>query len=394
MNLRAMRNGVFETIDFIDMGQVALSGAYRSIWVIGGRQVVSETDGMLIIAQGDDVRFENDLKALEHEGFSGPLESWDASGWSTLGVIGGKMTGMSPPRFAFTGPTLTRPPISLRPGSLHFAGSDHKSLPRWLKPDPKVADTMGWRAWLWHGGHERLVSPHHHALWDKPYLGAAYWADGDGALRGSAGIHARLVPRHWKIVGWPDDSSSSDLDPNPALVTGIVERFGRYVLGTEGWRAEQVIIRELMAPSTEIGLALERVYPDVIVHYPDQIEEGDLSCKSVKSSELEKGNRSALPLLPRSPAPPPSPSPDDLFQQSFLLGLMQPQILPPPSVIALPSPPDPLKAMRTPMITYTYDGDPRAGSSAMAKQMTWLAVLWLLCAAGWFFGLALLRLHA
>src|SRR5258707_15280438 len=51
------------------------------------------------------------------------------------------------------------------------------------------------------------------------------------------------------------------------LITGIVERFGRYVLGTEGWRAEWVMIRKLKAPSTQIGLLLEQAYPDVEVFY-------------------------------------------------------------------------------------------------------------------------------
>lgn len=206
------------------------------------------------------------------------------------------------------GPSLG---IGVSPFSMAVGASRH--LPRWLKPDPKVPDTFGWRSWVWHTGHELLISPHHMVLWDKPYLGAAYWDDAN-ILRGNAGIHARLVPKHWKILGWPDDDASSGVDENPNLVTGIVERFGRYVLGTNGWRAEQVIIRELMAPSTEIGLALERVYPDVIAN---------------------------------------------------------------------PSPPDKIATIIS----------SREASTAMARRMTWLAILWLCCAAGWFFALTL-RVHA
>ena len=41
----------------------------------------------------------------------------------------------------------------------------------------------------------------------------------------------------------------------------------RFVLGTEGWRAEWVQIRKLAAPTDEIGLALERAFPDVEVIY-------------------------------------------------------------------------------------------------------------------------------
>jgi hypothetical protein len=53
-------------------------------------------------------------------------------------------------------------------------------------------------------------------------------------------------------------------------VIGVVERFGKYVLGTEGWRAEIVVIRKLRAPSTEIGLKLEQAYPEVEVCYEDR----------------------------------------------------------------------------------------------------------------------------
>jgi hypothetical protein len=53
-------------------------------------------------------------------------------------------------------------------------------------------------------------------------------------------------------------------------VHGIVERFGRYEFGTEGWRAEWVVIRELMAPDTKTALALMRKYPDVRVHMQEQ----------------------------------------------------------------------------------------------------------------------------
>ncbi len=109
------------------------------------------------------------------------------------------------------------------------------------------------------------------------------------------------MPKHWKVV--------SELGSNDnCRVCGIVERFGRYVLGTEGWRAEQVVIRELMAPSTEIGLKLEQSYPDVIVHYPDQTNEGEFKWTSEKSSELERGSRSLLPSSQPAPSPPADPN--------------------------------------------------------------------------------------
>lgn len=127
------------------------------------------------------------------------------------------------------------------------------------------------------------------------------WSEAD-AVRGVAGIHAHLVPKHWKIMGTEHAEYVAALDP--MRVHGVVERFGKYVLGTEGWRAEWVVIKELMAPSTKIGLEIEQAYPDVIVHYPE--EEGDTSCELVKSSALGKGNRSTSRPLPLPHPPKPS----------------------------------------------------------------------------------------
>ncbi len=178
--------------------------------------------------------------------------------------------------------------------------------PRWMKADPKVPDTMGWREWFWNEDRGCLMSPSQGTFWETAEHAAIHWDEHD-VVRGVAGIHALMVPRHWKLLnefGWTPLGAQHQA---AITVTGIVERFGKYVLGTEGWRAEQVVIRELLAPNTEIGLKLEQKYPDVIVHYSDQGEE---PCKSEKSSGLEKGSRSLLPSLLPSPvsSPPPSPS--------------------------------------------------------------------------------------
>jgi hypothetical protein len=82
---------------------------------------------------------------------------------------------------------------------------------------------------------------------------------GERGHRGHTGIHARRMPSDWHRAD-PSLTETGNCD-----VHGIVERFGRYVLGTEGWRAEWVVIRELMAPDTETALALLRKYPDVHV---------------------------------------------------------------------------------------------------------------------------------
>jgi hypothetical protein len=108
-----------------------------------------------------------------------------------------------------------------------------------------------------------LVSPIQRTPWQEASLHAERWSD-SAAVRGEAGIHARLVPADWTGA----DPSATEI--GHCDVHGIVERFGRYVLGTEGWRAEWVIIRELMAPDTKTALALMQRYPEVKVHVREQ----------------------------------------------------------------------------------------------------------------------------
>jgi hypothetical protein len=124
-------------------------------------------------------------------------------------------------------------------------------------PSPDAPDTLGWRGWYWNGSW--LISPMQGTEWHVSTLRAEVWAD-NLAVQGVAGIHAMRVPTDWRRARSFGDCK----------VHGIVERFGRFVLGTEGWRAEWVVIRELMAPDTETALALMRKYPDVRVHVKEQ----------------------------------------------------------------------------------------------------------------------------
>jgi hypothetical protein len=128
--------------------------------------------------------------------------------------------------------------------------------------DPDAPDTLGWRAWSWQSG--VLVSPLRRTQWQDGTLKAEQWSDQE-ALRGEAGIHARRMPKDWVRVDARRFPEIGRCD-----VHGIVERFGRYVLGTEGWRAEWVVIRELMAPDTKTALALMQRYPEVKVHVQKQ----------------------------------------------------------------------------------------------------------------------------
>jgi hypothetical protein len=191
--------------------------------------------------------------------------------------------------------------------------------------DRQAPTTLGWRSWIWDEKNRVMLSPTKRTAWPDPELHCEDW-DTSEAVRGVTGIHAHLVPEHWEeaeseyargrlatlaqatataggspgplssnatlsaaqskscgsaISAGPQNASlqgpanssvevlqqTSTYFSSPPIVTGIVERFGRYVLGTEGWRAEWVIVRKLRAPTPEIAEALGRVYPDVeIIH--------------------------------------------------------------------------------------------------------------------------------
>jgi hypothetical protein len=133
--------------------------------------------------------------------------------------------------------------------------------------DPDAPDTLGWRIWDWDAKRQLLRSPHVGTLWHSAELRVERW-DESSVLRGRAGIHARRMPRNWLKAEWGDHDGP--VMRGPHCLRGIVERFGRYVLGTIGWRAEWVVIRKLRAPTTEIGLALESAYPEVEVIYEDR----------------------------------------------------------------------------------------------------------------------------
>lgn len=186
-----------------------------------------------------------------------------------------------------------------------------------LRPDRSKPDTLGWRVWRLKKG--VLHSPDQGTPWKTAILRASNWSDAD-AVRGAAGIHAALLPlADWRLLDGPEGYGNI---ADPFCVSGIVERYGRFVLGTTGWRAEKVVIRELLAKTTEIGLLLEARYPDVKVYYLDQII-GENPCTLVTSSRSVKGNRSTSPSLSKSqqarlsqqaqlsgpPSTPPSPSP-------------------------------------------------------------------------------------
>lgn len=153
-------------------------------------------------------------------------------------------------------------PLLTRKALAHAIRRHRAALPSRLQPD-----TLGWRAWQWDETAKMLRSPHYHTPWPSAGMQAISWTD-KTALRGEAGIHARRLPRDWRLSPWTRPQNSSD-GPQPnegPLVTGIVERYGRYILGETGWRAEHVLIRGLVAPTMAIFTALLQRYPEVPVY--------------------------------------------------------------------------------------------------------------------------------
>lgn len=151
---------------------------------------------------------------------------------------------------------------------------------------PPQPPHMGWRYWSWSPSRRLLISHMYRAVWRDPELTAVNW---DGSEENQhkhrlvAGIHAlRVPPQWWKAKHTDVDACGSRLtrqQPRDGVnvgetapwtddeisVHGIVEYVGSFVLGTDGWRAEHVFIREFLAPTTEIALQLELAFPDIPV---------------------------------------------------------------------------------------------------------------------------------
>lgn len=127
------------------------------------------------------------------------------------------------------------------------------------KPSHRRPETLGWRGWTWDTRQNYLRSPAQGTLWDcGPELRVTDWSEAS-AVRGRAGIHACRLPKgDWRMCRPPSDFMGSD-------IIGLVERFGKFVLGTEGWRAEWVIIRELLVCDDVTAVRVREAYPEIPV---------------------------------------------------------------------------------------------------------------------------------
>lgn len=158
---------------------------------------------------------------------------------------------------------------SFRPGS--WATVDRKEVHSGrLKRLKFLPNTLGWRGWalsqavrVGNADVRYLVSPQQKTQWDGPDMHSKEWNEAE-VVRGTCGIHALLAPELWRNLVWEQADSAG------ATVTGLVERFGRFVLGQDGWRAEWVIVRELLAPDKETAAQLGRAYPEVKIHVDEE----------------------------------------------------------------------------------------------------------------------------
>ena len=126
-----------------------------------------------------------------------------------------------------------------------------------------LPNTLGWRTWHVEAD-GALRSPSYGTRWECAELHADNWLP-IGAVRNVAGIHALLAPECWR-----------DLVPYahaPSCVHGLVERFGQYVLGEDGWRSEWAVVREVSSNDEKTAAKLEQFYPEVKVHFDPDTEE-------------------------------------------------------------------------------------------------------------------------
>src|SRR5579875_912645 len=112
---------------------------------------------------------------------------------------------------------------------------------------------LGLKGWIWDPSANVLRSPFRRTLWPTAALQAHSWSDA-AAVEGETGIHAYHLPRDWRRAWWQAE---------PWLVLGLVERFGRAVVGPTGWRAEHVVIRALIVPTPAWLSPLQLRYPGI-----------------------------------------------------------------------------------------------------------------------------------
>lgn len=137
-----------------------------------------------------------------------------------------------------------------------------EAIKRWRRndsrPSYKRPDTLGWRTFDWHPNKRCMQSGVQGTLWLDPEMRTEDWSE-SSAVRGTSGIHACRLPKG----DWRKANKPGDMPQGPIL--GLVERFGKFVLGSEGWRAEWVLVKELLCADAALARQVKAAYPDIPV---------------------------------------------------------------------------------------------------------------------------------
>jgi hypothetical protein len=148
---------------------------------------------------------------------------------------------------------------------LRDAVAEVRKIQRAARPDPNAPNYLGWCSWDWNG--EFLEDPWTGRQWHGLELVEYQWQ------LGQTGIRAKRIPRDWRHAEPHPDLVSQKVSlpygRRVPRVSGIVERFGYYVVEKEGWRAERALIRQLLAPTAGVQMLLKRAYPEVQIFCRD-----------------------------------------------------------------------------------------------------------------------------
>ena len=155
--------------------------------------------------------------------------------------------------------------FKLRPGDT-YSDPMQNAINTSHKVDPKAPTELGFRHWKYADGY--LISPQYTRIWLTPEMRGEV-DFGNTNVEGNSGVHAERMPVDPdKFVQLSyNHPICMSYNNSEVIVWGVVERFGDYILGEKGWRAEWVMIRTLYAPNNKIGQELERTYPEVRVRY-------------------------------------------------------------------------------------------------------------------------------
>jgi hypothetical protein len=125
---------------------------------------------------------------------------------------------------------------------------------------------IGWRYWrVCSQWPDLLISPFRQTRWEGPVLKAHTWSTHE-AVQGLAGIHATHTQKHARKFAELERGYRGAHTYTTTVAIGRVRAYDRYVVGTNGWRAERVIVDKLFIvpfpkqPATEAIAAFEQRY--------------------------------------------------------------------------------------------------------------------------------------